>query len=301
MPLNKYQQFCYKQLGRIAERKENVKLQEKLSAAHINMRSAAYLSYTWLSALLVLVVSYAVFGTIFILFTCVLNVQLNLFLTILFLVLPALFGALAYGVLLVIPSSTASSRGKRIDLSLPYALNFIAAMSSAGITPTEIFKSLSKQEIYGEIKEEASWIYRDVGFLGSDIITALRANIQRTPSQKFKEFLQGTVVTVTSGGSLKSYFMAKADQYMRENRQIEKQRLESLGIMAESYVTAAVAGILMLLVVIPLMMIVSLVSGSLSPDAFQDQLMIMYIVVFVLIPIVHVGFAVVIKSMTTGG
>ena len=130
-------------------------------------------------------------------------------------------------------------------------------MSSAGITPTEIFKSLSKQDIYGEIKEEASWIYRDVTLMGMDVITSIRSNMEITPSQKFKEFLQGMIVTVTSGGSLKTYFMNKANQYMWENRQEQKQLLESLGIMAESYVTAAVAGILLLLIVIPLMMIIS--------------------------------------------
>ena len=103
-------------------------------------------------------------------------------------------------------------------MHLPYALNFISAMSSAGITPTEIFKSLSKQKIYGEIREESLWIYRDVGFLGRDIISAIKANINRTPSEKFKEFLQGVIVTVQSGGALKPYFMSKADQYTRENR-----------------------------------------------------------------------------------
>jgi flagellar protein FlaJ len=89
-------------------------------------------------------------------------------------------------------------------------------MASAGVTPTEIFKSLSKQEIYSEVKIESAWIYRDVSLLGFDILTAIKKNIARTPSQKFKEFLQGMVVTVTSGGSLRTYFMNKADQYLWE-------------------------------------------------------------------------------------
>jgi flagellar protein FlaJ len=163
-------------------------------------------------------------------------------------------------------------------------------MSSAGVTPTEIFKSLSKQDIYGEIKEEASWIYRDVTLMGMDVITSIRSNMEITPSQKFKEFLQGMIVTVTSGGSLKNYFMNKANQYMWENRQEQKQLLESLGIMAESYVTAAVAGILLLLIVIPLMMIIS---GDFNST-------FLYILIFMVTPLVHIGFAVVIKSMSQG-
>ena len=167
----------------------------------------------------------------------------------------------------------------------------IAAMSSAGITPTEIFKSLSKQNIYGEIKEEALWIYRDVGLLGRDVISAMKDNIKRTPSEKFKEFLQGAVVTVQSGGVLKSYFMTKADQYMRENRVQQKQLIESLGIMAEAYVTAAVAGVLLILIILPLLMIIS--------HADPSQLAIIYVFSFLVVPLIHVAFAVVLSSMSS--
>jgi flagellar protein FlaJ len=202
---------------------------------------------------------------------------------------PVLIGLGIYFIALLLPGSTAKVRGKKIDLNLPYALNFVSAMSSAGVTPTEIFKSLSKQEIYGEIKEEASWIFRDVALMGSDILTAIKKNIDRTPSEKFSEFLQGTIVTVTSGGSLKSYFIAKANQFMIENRQKQKELFESLGIMAESYVTAAVAGILLLLIVIPIMMII-------SGDA--SQLNFLYVIIFLVVPMVHIGFSYAIKSMT---
>ena len=163
-------------------------------------------------------------------------------------------------------------------------------MSSAGVTPTEIFRSLSKQDIYGEIKEEATWIYRDVSLLGKDILTAIKSNMNRTPSHKFKEFLQGMIVTVTSGGSLKSYFMNKANQYMWENRQRQKLLIESLGIMAESYVTAAVAGILLLLIVIPLMMIIS---GDFNA-------MFLWVLILMVVPMIHIGFAFVIWSMCQG-
>jgi flagellar protein FlaJ len=220
------------------------------------------------------------------------GIVLDTFLSLIFLLLPVMIGGVTYLVNLQMPGSKAKARAKRIDAHLPYAVNFISAMAAAGITPTEIFHSLSKQDMYGEIKEEASWVYRDVAMLGTDIITSIKANIKRTPSTKFKEFLQGTVVTVTSGGSLKSYFMAKADQYMRENRQAQKQAMESLGIMAESYVTAAVAGILLIMIVIPLMM---MISGDASQISF------LYIIVFFVVPLIHTGFAIVIKGMVTGG
>jgi flagellar protein FlaJ len=285
MPLNNYQKMCYSRLGRFAENAASDKLKKDLERAHIEMRAGAYLSCAWLNTLLAGVVSSIVYLNL------LLFIQLELELVLLLGLIPVLATGMVYFYHIVMPATKAKARGKKIDLHLPYALNFIYAMSSAGITPAEIFKSLSKQDIYGEIREEALWIFRDVSLLGRDIISAIKSNIGRTPSEKFKEFLQGMVVTVQSGGALRPYFMIKADQYMRENRLNQKKLIESLGIMAESYVTAAVAGILLLLIIIPLMMII-------SGDA--SQMSFLYIFIFMVVPLIHTGFSVVIRSMSEG-
>ena len=284
MALNSYQKMCYKWFGRVAENAVTEKLELDLERAHIDLRADAYLSYAWMNTILAFVVSAIVYVSL------IVFLQPSLWVILLLSIIPVFTTIVVYFYYLSMPSSRAKSRGKQIDLHLPYALNFISAMSAAGITPTEIFKSLSKQRIYGEIREEALWIYRDVSLLGRDIISAIKANINRTPSEKFKEFLQGAVVTVQSGGALKPYFMSKAEQYTRENRLLQKQMLESLGIMAESYVTAAVAGVLLIIIIIPLLMIIQGASAS--------SLTFMYFFVLVVVPMIHLGFAFVLSSMS---
>ena len=291
MTLTKYQRMSYKWLGRFSEKQVNEHLQNNLLAAHMEIRAGAYLSYVLLSTLLVSLISLVFFVVLLFVFFRVVNISVGIGLLIFFLLLPFLIGLLTYIMLVSLPKSRGKARKKKIDLNLAYAINFISAMSSAGVTPTEIFRSLSKQEIYSTIKEEAAWIYRDISLLGLDVITAIKTNITRTPSQKFKEFLQGMVVTVTSGGSLKAYFMHKAEQYLWENRNTQKQFLETLGIMAESYVTAAVAGILLLLIVIPLMMIIS---GNWNA-------IFLYVLILIVVPLIHIGFAVVIKILSQEG
>lgn len=284
MPLNNYQKMCYRRLGDTAEGVVSNRLKDDLERAHIEMRGGAYLSVAWFNTIITALISTVVYINLLIF------IPMDLWLIFLFAAIPLFATISVYLYYMSMPSSKAKARGRKIDLHLPYALNFIAAMSSAGITPTEIFKSLSKQEIYGEIRDEALWIYRDVSLLGRDIISAIKSNINRTPSEKFKEFLQGAVVTVQSGGALKPYFMTKADQYMRENRLVQKQQIESLGIMAECYVTAAVAGVLLIIIILPLMMIIS--------SAPPSELFIMYIFSFMIIPLIHFGFAVVLSSMS---
>jgi len=290
MTLTKYQRMSYKWLGRFGERRANQHLQEALQSAHMEIRAGAYLSYVFLSTIIGFLSSLIVIITFVFILLPLVGVSLDTGLVIFFLFIPGFIAVIIYAMMLSLPKSRAKKRKKKIDVNLAYAINFISAMASAGVTPTEIFKSLSKQDIYGEVKEESAWIYRDVGLLGFDILSAIKKNIARTPSQRFKEFLQGMVVTVTSGGSLKTYFMHKADQYLWENRNQQKQLLETLGIMAESYVTAAVAGVLLLLIVIPLMMIIT---GDWNA-------MFLYILILIIVPLIHIGFAVVISGMCKG-
>ena len=283
---------AYAWFGTFTKNHESESLKQSIESAHMTVKADAYMATSLLYSLISMIISFVFFLVLFFVFFPLIHVAITSFLWLLFVVIPLAMFGLTYAVFLQIPSSKAKARGKRIDRNLSYALNFVSAMAAAGVTPTEIFKSLSKQHIYGEVQEEASWIYRDVAFLGKDIISAIRENMKRTPSEKFKEFLQGLIVTVTSGGSLKTYFVAKANQFTIENRQKQRQMIESLGIMAESYVTAAVAGILLLFIVIPLMMIIS---GD------TNQMGFLYVIVFIVVPMIHMAFAYVISSMSAEG
>jgi len=280
---------AYQWFGSFTRKHPSETLEFSLRSAHLHIKQEAYLASSLLYMILSIVSTALIVTILLFIFIPLLQIQLGLIMTSLFIALPLIVGGFTYFISLQIPASIAKSRGKKIDSNLSYALNFVAAMSSAGVTPTEIFKSLSKQEIYGAVQKEAAWIYRDVSLLGKDIIQSIKVNMKYSPSERFQEFLQGLIVTVTSGGSLKTYFSAKADQYMVENHQKQKQLFENLGIMAESYVTAAVAGILLLFIVIPLMMIIS---GDTS------QITFLYIIVFLIVPLIHFSFGYVIRMMS---
>jgi archaeal flagellar protein FlaJ len=192
--------------------------------------------------------------------------------------------------LYVLPDLRSMTRARDINAKLPYALNYITTMASAGATPEAIFASLAKQPIYGAVADEAAWITRDIRILGMDIITALGRAIDRSPSTKFQDFLQGAVTTLTSGGELRQYLLNKAEQFIYENRQDQRKFLDGLGVLAESFVTVVVAGPLFLIVILSVM-------TSMGGDA--DQVLVLgYTLVLFLIPASQAGFAMAIKTMT---
>lgn len=293
MPLSRYQKLCYRLLGDKSSQSTQIEyIKRAIERAYLEMRPEAYIAYAWMNAILG-----GVAGVAFIVFALVVMPAMGIVLPtkLLILIVPApiLIGAIAYLVTMMIPESKANSRRKDIKNKLPYALNFLAAMASAGVTPAVAFKALAEQPIYGEVQKEAAWIYRDISIFNIDIVNALRNAANRTPSIKFQEFLQGAITTVTSGGNLKSYFFTKAEEYMRENRREQKEFMETLGVMAESYVTVVVAAPLFLIVMISVMSMVSQGGGT-----GGSSVMVMYLVAFVMLPLAHLGFAVVITSMT---
>jgi flagellar protein FlaJ len=164
-------------------------------------------------------------------------------------------------------------------------------MSSADVNADVIFRELAKQPIYGAIREEAEWITRDTEFLGIDILTSLRRAAQRTPSMRFQDFLQGTVTTSTSGGQLKPYFIAKAEQYEQENKLDMRARMETLGLMAETFVTVVVAFPLFLAVILAIMSLIG--SGGFA------IVIILYVIMGVMVPVMQFMFIFLIRSLTS--
>lgn len=286
--LTEFQRTAFRLFGNLfARRPVNAKLTENLHKARAGLRAEALQS----AALLAGLIGAASGGmmAVFFLFVFVplLGVELGMPFLLLIGLSPFLMGLGGYGAVLASPGARAKARGKDIDNRLPYALNYIAAMASAGVNVDTIFKSLGEQRIYGEVAREAEAIYRDIGLFGKDVVTAFKRAIARTPSQRFAELLQGAITTFGSGGDLQNYFSSKAQRYMVENRQVQKQYLDTMGLMAETYVTTAVAGPLFLMV---MMAIMGLLSGG-GPGQ-------LYMVVYMMLPAANFGFVYGLMAMT---
>lgn len=189
-------------------------------------------------------------------------------------------------VYLQLPASKAKARGKKIDLHLPYVANFINTMSVAGISPSEVFGTLASIPLYGEVQKEAKKITTEIELMGVDAVTALKHAIAISPSRKFKEFLQGIVEVLQSGSELSPYFDRCVDRYMFDDLQDRKKNLESLAIMAESFVVTVIAFPLFLVIIFSIM---GLTGGGISFG-------FLYILSLFILPLAYFGFYVMMKS-----
>jgi archaeal flagellar protein FlaJ len=285
MTLTPSQRIAYNLFGPWTRQSKALpKLDEALRKAQMTVRGEAYLAHALLMGIATGVVTLLVMLPVLPLAIRALELPNTAY--ILLFMVPPIAGGIGYLAILSTPASNAKKRGKKIELKLPYAVNYTAAMSSAGIIPQEIFRSLSRQSIYGEVAKEAGWMYKDMQVHGMDILTAMRRAMDRSPSVKFQEFLQGAITTITSGGDLTAYFRQKAVRYQWENRVEQKNFIETMGLMAETYVTAAVAGPLFLIVMVAIIVLMG--SGEFS----QLQL-----IVYLLLPVINIGFMMGLKAM----
>jgi flagellar protein FlaJ len=281
MKSTKYTRFCRRLFSKTFER-FNIKETNKnnmLEKANISMVYQEYYSMVLMNVILGFIVSFL--STLFLYLLLPNNITV-LLLTAITVIVPLLIGM----VYLQLPTAKAKSRGKNIDRHLPYVANFVNTMSVAGISPSEIFGTLAGIELYGEVQKEAKKITTEIELMGLDANTALKNAITISPSKKFKDFLQGIIAVLQSGSELAPYFDRCVDQYMYDDLNERKKNLESLALMAESFVTTVIAFPLFLVIILSVM---GLTSGGISFD-------FLYIISLFILPMAYAGFYVMMKS-----
>ncbi len=204
--------------------------------------------------------------------------------------LTVLLGGITYMLFIVYPGFRAGERKGSIDKNLPYAVTFMYALSRGGMNVIEILRSLSRcPDTYGEVAREMDVIIRDMDYFGNDLRTALHSICEITPSENFRDLMYNLLTVIDSGGNISIYFKDKSEQYLNKARAEQKGFLETLGLIAESYVTAFVAGPLFIIILGVMMSVMG--SGS--------EVMI-YAIIYAVIPIGSMMFVVMVDIITPG-
>jgi archaeal flagellar protein FlaJ len=257
-PLTPFQQWAWTRFkDRIKIGPGEITLEENLLKAHMRLRPEEYLAWvmavTFVTAAALSVAGVVLGVLIYLSGTGIGNLILAVLVGVF---LPVGGTGLTNMLLKATPSSTAKRRGQEIDRKIGPSMSFVSAMASADVNIDQIFRDLAQEKIYGAVADEAAWITRDTELLGVDILSAIRTGAARTPSKRWQDFLQGVVTTATSGGQLKPYFLLKAEQYQRENKLDALRRTETMGLMAETFVTVVVAFPLFLVIIIAIFAII---------------------------------------------
>ncbi|NYT03266.1 MAG: hypothetical protein GKC00_01010 [Candidatus Methanofastidiosa archaeon] len=142
----------------------------------------------------------------------------------------------------IYPSFKAGERSRKINLALTNAVNTMATIAGTGVPPAVIFWSLVEFRRYGEVSRESEKILNDIENFGLDLVQALQRAANRSPSPLFSELLWKMIATIRTGGNLREYLYLEGNRLMEIERMKTEAAIETIGLIAEAYVTALVVG-----------------------------------------------------------
>ena len=170
MKSTKYTVLCLKAFGKLFGQFTKGKMEEKnlpFVKANIQLSYEEYYSFALMNTILGFIISFVLTFILFFLVT-------NEFTTYLLMFIPLFTTMIIAACYIYYPGYRIKVRGADIDLFLPYAINFISSMAVAGISPSEIFHTLSTVKVYGEVQAESKRISNEIQVMGGDNITALK-------------------------------------------------------------------------------------------------------------------------------
>lgn len=250
-----------------------------LRAANVKVLSNTYVNIMILSSLFVTAVSFLVLTVLFFIFGYPIY-QIFLRAAILSVVAGFALATIFYAY----PFMKIKDRRRKIMTNLPFAINHMAAVATSGVPPGSMFELIAASSEYSEICIEVKKIVDFINIFGYDLLTAVRTVAATTPSPAFKEFLDGIVSTIETGGDLDRYLRQEADQATLTYN-LERQRYnETVSTYSDIYTGVLIAAPLFF---VAAMAMVNLLGGTLGGVGVD---VVMAVGAYAVIPLLNIGF-----------
>jgi archaellum biogenesis protein FlaJ (TadC family) len=167
-------------------------------------------------------------------------------------------------------------RKSEIEDEIPYILSFMTLMAQSNTPADKIFQSLATMETTKPVRVEAVRIVRDTSLFGHDILTAMLATADLSPSETFADILNGIVRTVRTGGDLPRFLRLLLKRAYSSRTVKLDEILNRISMYSMMYVMA--------LVVAPLSAVIMLVMMGVFGGGL-DVRPIIYFVDYLVIPL----------------
>jgi flagellar protein FlaJ len=189
------------------------------------------------------------------------------------------------------PVYCADKHKRELDDELPFTSGYMAILASAGVSPEKIFHSLSNLDVPLAASTEAKEVIKNINLFGLDVISALEKASSRTPSQKFRDTIEGIISTIHTGGNLGAFLREKFRTAMKLKKLNLKKYSDNLSVLSEVYVALLLTGPLLLVIMVSVMSVLGGGGlGLLSPDFLLSLL------TYLLIPVCAVIFLIILDS-----
>jgi len=270
-------------------------LKASLPRARMRMSHIVYISSMFFWGIVALLTSAAIGTPLILALNTLLVLNLQTLQLIEYLVgIPVATMILVIVIFLYYPRYKADTIKGELDKNLVYIVNFMGILAGSGMTTEDIFSALAETGKTYKVADSAESVVRDIGIFGKDILTAIDAESEITPSRNYSKLLMGLLGINKSGGNLKQYFAETAEHEMDVRRRELSGIVNKLGLAAEIYTTIGIAFPIILIVLLSLM---GIFGGEVA--AGLGPIQIMTLMTYLLFPLMSVGVILLIDGMTS--
>lgn len=117
----------------------------------------------------------------------------------------------------------------------------MSAIAGSGANPISMFNLILTSGEFKGVEGEIKKIVNYVNLFGYNLSTSLKLVSTTTPSKEFREFLNGLVTNIETGGDLGQYLNAKASDAITTYKLDRKKYVDTLSTYSDVYTGVLIA------------------------------------------------------------
>ncbi|WP_276273853.1 archaellar assembly protein FlaJ [Haloarcula litorea] len=196
-----------------------------------------------------------------------------------------LLGFLAMVSALFYPKILLSQRKRELNNRFHLLITHMTVLATTKIDRMEVFRTLAKEDEYGELAMEMHRITQLVDTWNQSLDDACRRRAKEVPSDAFSDFLDRLAYTLGAGQSLEDYLLSEQEQIIQHYTTVYRSSLDSLEVMKDLYLSM----ILSMTFALVFAVVLPVLTGT-NPTMTVSAVIVMFI-------FVQSGFFLAIRSM----
>ncbi len=148
-----------------------------------------------------------------------------------------LLGVLAFAAALFYPKILISQRKQQLNNRFHLLVTHMTVLSTTKIDRMEVFRTLAKEQEYGELANEMRRVVELVDTWNQSLDDACRRRATEVPSDTVSDFLERLAYTLGAGQPLEDYLLSEQEQIIENYSTVYEGTLDNLEVMKDLYLS----------------------------------------------------------------
>jgi flagellar protein FlaJ len=148
------------------------------------------------------------------------------------------------------PFSKYQSEKEDLERNMPLGLSYLNIISKSGVPLQKAMYFVSLEKPFGEFSKEFERIHKYMSVMGKDLTAAMKETSSRTPSDRFKNFIDGLSAIMISGGDTRRYLEEETRKELEDYRARGAKYTSAMSMFADIFIVVFLIAPLCILIVL---------------------------------------------------